>query len=147
MVEISLITTVEALLQLSMIIMVGPYFTFSNTIMRALSTRSDGANTMIEINRQILNPLFLVCFCFSGFAGLYFFEFHSGLRSIAGLIFFIGTTLVTVIFNVPLNNKLRDSSQETLANIWQTYLTRWVFWNHVRTASAVVSGLLISLSV
>lgn len=137
--DTSLIAIVEALLQLSMIIMVGLYFTFSNTVMRALSTRSNGANTMIEINRQILNPLFLACFCLSGFAGLYFFEFHSGLRSIAGLIFVIGTTLVTAVFNVPLNNKLRDSSQDTLPDVWQNYLKRWVFWNHVRTASAVVS--------
>jgi len=145
--DISLITIVEALLHLSMIIMVGLYFTFSNIVMRVLSTRSDGANTMIEINRKILNPLFLACFCLSGFAGLYFFEFHSGLHSIAGLIFFIGTTLVTAVFNVPLNNKLRDTSQYSLPDVWQSYLTRWVFWNHVRTASAIVSGLLISLSM
>lgn len=145
--EISVITIVEALLQLSMIIMVGLYFTFSNTVMRVLSSRSDGANTMIEINRLILNPIFLGCFFVSGIAGMYFFESHSGFQSIAGLVFVIGTTLVTAIFNVPLNNKLRDSTQETLPDVWKTYLTKWVFWNHVRTASAVGSGLLMSLSV
>lgn len=141
----SLLTIVEALLQLSMITMVGLYFIFSNTIMRVLSTRSDGARAMIDINRLILNPLFLACFAVSGIAGLYFFVFSSGLQSIAGLVFFIGTTLVTVVFNVPLNNKLRDSSPDTLPYVWQTYLVEWTFWNNVRTVSAIGTGLLISL--
>ncbi|MFD2165880.1 DUF1772 domain-containing protein [Thalassotalea euphylliae] len=143
--DTSLIAIVEALLQLSMIIMVGLYFTFSNTVMLALSTRRDGANTMIEINRQILNPLFLACFFLSGFAGLYFFVSHSGFQSIAGLVFVIGTTLVTAVYNVPLNNRLRDASKDTLPHVWQAYLAKWVFWNHVRTASAVSSGFFISV--
>lgn len=145
MADLNLIALVEALLQFAMIIMMGLYFTFSNTVMRVLSTRSYGANTMIEINRLILNPIFLACFFVSGLAGLYFFVTHSGFQAIAGLVFVIGTTLVTIVFNVPLNNKLRDSTQETLADVWQTYLNKWVFWNHVRTVSAVCSGLLISL--
>lgn len=143
----SLITTIEALLQLSMIIMVGIYFIFSNSVMRVLSTQHNGADIMIEINRQILNPTFLLCFCLSSFAALYFFAVHSGLRSIAGLVFFTGTTLATVVFNVPLNNKLRDSSRSALSNHWQVYLKKWVFWNHVRTVSAIVYGLLVSLSM
>lgn len=143
--DISLMTIVEALLQLSIIIMVGLYFIFSNTIMRVLSTRSDGASTMIDINREILNPLFLGCFAVSGIAGLYFFVFHSGLQSIAGLVFFIGTTLVTAVFNVPLNNKLRDASPDILPEVWQNYLIKWTFWNNIRTVSAVGSGFLIAL--
>ncbi len=143
--EITLIAIVEALLQLSMIIMIGLYFIFSNTIMRALSKRHDGANTMIEINQQILNPIFLGCFGLSALAGLYFFLFHTGFQSLAGIVFFTGTTLVTVFFNVPLNNTLRDTPAERVSGVWQTYLVKWVFWNHVRTWCAVGSGLLLSI--
>lgn len=143
--EITLLAIVEALLQLSMIIMVGLYFTFSNTVMRVLSQSRDGANTMIEINKQILNPLFLTCFGLSGLAGLYFCFFHSGFQSLAGIVFFIGTTLVTVFFNVPLNDKLKDAPPEDLSSLWQIYLEKWVFWNHVRTGCAVLSGLLLSV--
>lgn len=143
--EITLLAIVEALLQLSMIIMVGLYFTFSNTVMRVLSQSRDGANTMIEINKQILNPVFLACFGLSGIAGFYFCFFHSGFQSLAGIVFFIGTTLVTVFFNVPLNDKLKDAPPEELSWLWQTYLNKWVFWNHIRTGCAVLSGLLLSI--
>ena len=134
---------VEAVLQLSMTIMVGLYFIFSNTIMLVLSRHSDGASTMIKINKQILNPLFLICFCVSGLAGIYFFAFHTGAHAIAGLVFFVGTTLVTAFFNVPLNNSLRDAPKESVNQVWKTYLTRWVYWNHLRTLSAVVSGFML----
>lgn len=143
--ELTLLSVVEALLQLSMIIMVGLYFIFSNTVMGVLSKRNDGAAIMIDINAQILNPVFLGCFVLSGVAGLYFFVFHSGFQSMAGLLFFIGTTLVTIVFNVPLNNLLRDTPQAGVARVWESYLKRWGSWNHVRTTSAVCSGLLLSL--
>ncbi|TRY29818.1 DUF1772 domain-containing protein [Aliiglaciecola sp. M165] len=143
MTGITILTLIEALLQLSMIVMVGLYFVFSNTVMGALSQRTDGASTMVEINKQILNPTFLVCFAVSGLAGLYFFLFHCGFLSLAGIIFFTGTTLVTALFNVPLNNQLLDATGESLGTVWQKYLDKWVFWNHVRTASAVLSSLLL----
>lgn len=143
--DVRVISLVEALLQLSMIIMVGIYFIFSNTVMRALSMREDGAGVMVEINRQILNPFFLGCFGLSALAGMYFFYFHSAFQSLAGVVFTVGTTLVTVVFNVPLNNRLKQASNSDAAPIWRIYLAKWVFWNHVRTASALVSGLLLSL--
>lgn len=59
--------------------------------------------------------------------------------------FFIGTTLVTVTRSVPLNNLLRDSSVDELAQVWQRYLDKWVFWNHVRSASAIIAGFLLAL--
>lgn len=143
--EVTVLAIVESILQLSMIIMVGLYFTFSNTIMRVLSQSRDGANTMIEINKQILNPLFLTCFGLSGIAGFYFGFFHSGFQSLVGIVFFIGTTLVTVFFNVPLNDKLKDALPEDLSRLWQKYLDKWVLWNHLRTGCAVLSGLLLSI--
>ena len=87
------IVIVEALLQLSMITMVGLYFIFSNTIVRTLTTLESGAMVMVEINKSILNPVFMGFFILSGIAGLYFFVFTEGLLAIAGLVFFIGTTL------------------------------------------------------
>lgn len=107
--------------------------------------RSDGAYVMNEINQDILNPIFLGCFALSGVAGLYFLIFESNAKSVAGGIFFIGTTLVTVTRNVPLNNRLRDLSVDNIAQVWQCYLDKWVFWNHVRSASAIIAGLLLTL--
>jgi uncharacterized membrane protein len=133
---------IESLIQLSMIIMVGLYFAFSNTIMPSLKQFESGADVMAEINKVILNSVFLTAFMLSGIGSLYLAIFADGLLAISGAVFLIGTTLVTMVKNVPLNNQLRDSGKER-GQVWQHYLDKWAFWNHVRTVSAVISGLLI----
>ncbi len=139
---IQIIQIVEPLIQLSMVIMVGLYFIFSNTIMASLKQFESGADVMVEINQVILNPVFMVVFWISGLGSLYLVMFAEGLLFISGVIFFLGTTLITVIRNVPLNNQLRDSGPER-AEVWEHYLEKWVFWNHVRSVAAVSSGLLL----
>jgi uncharacterized membrane protein len=55
--------------------------------------------------------------------------------------------LVTVIFNVPLNNELvrADPVHGDTAAVWARYLKDWTFWNHVRTiASTAASALFIA---
>lgn len=134
----------ETGIQLSMVTMVGIYFIFSNTVMTSLRRHDCGANIMVEINDVILNPIFLFCFVVSGVGSVYLAVLGNGLTVYSSLIFFIGTTLVTVIKNVPLNDKLKGSSNSVArATVWQEYLQDWVFWNHVRTVSAVLSALLI----
>ncbi len=145
MTELTGIVLAEALLQLSMIMMIGLYFTFSNTVMKVLSNSRHGAAIMIDINKQILNPLFLACFIISGVAGAYFFWSETGVRSIAGAIFLLGTTLVTVLFNVPLNNRLRDANSVRQPVVWNAYLSRWVWWNHIRSLTGILSGFLLSV--
>jgi len=138
-------TVAEGVLHSSIVIMVGLYFVFSNTIMNVLADSPSGASVMIEINRKIVNPLFMVLFIVSGLAGLYFFFVYSGVKALGGLLFFLGTTVLTVLFNVPLNNALRDAPKERRNQVWQEYLIRWVRWNHVRTICAIVSGFMLVL--
>ncbi|MDJ0882467.1 MAG: DUF1772 domain-containing protein [Gammaproteobacteria bacterium] len=137
-----IIQVLEPLIQLSMIIMVGLYFIFSNTIMSSLKQFESGADVMVEINQIILNPLFMAVFWISGLGSLYLVIFAEGLLFVSGFIFLVGTTLVTIVRNVPLNNQLRDSGAER-EQIWQNYFDKWVFWNHVRSVAAVTSGLLL----
>ncbi len=141
-----LMQALEALLQLSMMIMVGIYLIFSNTIMASLKQFDNGAQVMVTINKVILNPLFMACFIISGVAAVYFVFRGGTLENIAGLLFFIGTTLVTVVKNVPLNNLLRDTSgKPDLGLVWRGYLHKWLFWNHIRSYSAVASSFLMLL--
>lgn len=133
---------IESLIQLSMVIMVGLYFAFSNTIMPSLKQFESGADVMAEINKVILNPVFMAVFLLSGIGSLYLMIVADGLLAVSGAIFLIGTTLVTMVKNLPLNNQLRDSDKER-PQVWQHYLDKWVFWNHIRTGSAVISGLLV----
>lgn len=139
----SLLTIIEAMLQLSMMTMIGIYFIFSNTVMSALPDTLDGGKLMNSINKQILNPVFLGFFCLSAVASIYFLLSNSGGKAFAGIVFFAGTTLVTGTFSVPLNNRLRDSDDEHLGSVWQHYRKRWVFWNHVRTCAGFTAGLLL----
>ena len=64
----------------------------------------------------------------------------------AGL-YVIGTVLVTMVFNVPLNNALAavDPASGEGAAVWADYLRTWTNWNHVRTLAALAaSGAFIS---
>lgn len=133
---------IESLIQLSMIIMVGLYFIFSNTVMASLSKFESGADVMVEINKVILNPLFMAVFWISGLGSLYLVIVADGLLFISGLVFLVGTLLVTMVKSVPLNNQLQDAGAER-EQVWQRYLDKWVFWNHVRTVAATSSGLLL----
>lgn len=136
----------EPLMKFSMVIMAGLYFTFSNTIMKSLKSMSNGADVMVEINKVILNPVFMACFIFSGFASAYLTFTASDILAVSGLLFFVGSTLVTIVKNVPLNNKLLAAQDyKVRQQVWGEYLSKWVFWNHVRTASTLGSGFLLVL--
>ncbi len=129
--------------QLSMLLMMGIYFIFSCSVMGALRQSEHGAETMVLINREILNPLFYLCFFGSAITSLVFVVTRSN-HFLAGLIFFVGTFLVTLIKNVPLNSRLLEADGETsFQRTWQAYLIKWVFWNHVRTVTAILSGVLL----
>ena len=134
--------SVELLIQLSVVIMAGLYFTFSNTVMAALAKFESGADVMVEINQVILNPVFMVVFWGSGLGSLYWIIVAEGPLFFSGLTFFVGTTVVTMAKNVPLNNQLKDAGLER-EGVWRRYLERWVFWNHLRTLAGIASTLLL----
>lgn len=141
-----LLRVVEALAQLSMLSMIGIYFIFSNTIMSALAKVETGAKVMVDINRIILNLGFYTLFFSSAIASIYWILMKDGMSMVAGYVFFIGTFVVTLLFNVPLNNRLLEaSSGRYLQDTWKQYLQRWVFWNHVRAACAFAAGVLMLL--
>lgn len=62
---------------------------------------------------------------------------------LAGAIFGVLGVLVTMLFNVPLNNHLDQIDLADAAAEWQTYFTNWTAWNHVRTASGFISAVLL----
>lgn len=144
--EISdLIQTAEAALQLTIILMAGIYFIFSNTIIPALKQHANGAVVMVSINKTILNPFFMACFWGSAGFSLYLALFGSGWQTIAGMVFFAGTFLPTLFRNVPLNNKLLAAAEEDLDAVWQLYLRHWVRWNHIRTICSSLACLFLAL--
>jgi uncharacterized membrane protein len=66
------------------------------------------------------------------------------------LLYLAGTIFVTMAFNVPLNNRLASASANSAegASVWNTYLSAWTAWNHVRTVAALAAcaSLIMALS-
>lgn len=66
---------------------------------------------------------------------------------LAGAIFGVLGVLVTMLFNVPLNNHIDQVDLTDAAAEWQAYLTTWTAWNHVRAASGFISAVLLVIGL
>ncbi|MEZ5637848.1 MAG: anthrone oxygenase family protein [Burkholderiaceae bacterium] len=140
----------------------GVFFAFSSFIMQALARipASHGIGAMQAINVVVINRWFLGLF-FGGAllsllaAGLAVSQWGSAaaICTVAGAaLYLVGTFLVTVLGNVPLNDRLAavTATDPRAAAVWAHYLRRWTIWNHVRTlgalaaAAAYLAGLLLS---
>jgi uncharacterized membrane protein len=130
----------------------GIFFAFSAFIMTALGrlTPEGGISAMQSINVVVLNPAFF--FVFFGTAILSLVLAIAALFGGSGasvpyllagsLLYLVGTILVTIVFNVPLNNRLASVSAKSAegAAVWTRYLSAWVAWNHVRTAASFAAS-------
>jgi uncharacterized membrane protein len=130
----------------------GLFFAFSTFVMAALGrlAPAGGIAAMQSINVAVLNPMFFTAFF--GTAALcivlVFFALVNGSSAptmplLAGsLLYLIGTILVTILFNVPLNNRLATVAPESAegADMWRHYLNVWTAWNHVRTVAALAAA-------
>ena len=125
-------------------LMAGLFFTYSNSVMPSLARVPDsqGVLVMNTINDVIQNPLFLSIFMGTALLGLFLIlAAFLGLGSVRPLwlvvgpvLYIVGTIIVTMAMNVPMNNALAAVApdRQAAAQLWATYLDRWVFWNHVR---------------
>lgn len=137
-------------------LMAGVYFAFSTFVMTALGRldQAAGIAAMNAINVDIVRSLFMPLFLGTTVAGAALVVMGAlrlsepgAVSMIAGGGFYVvGMFVVTVVFNVPLNDALaavQPSSPEA-GVVWAAYLKDWVLWNHVRTvASAVACALSI----
>jgi uncharacterized membrane protein len=57
------------------------------------------------------------------------------------LLYIVGTFLVTMVFNVPLNNAIAavEPASAEGATVWSSYLTNWTLWNTVRTVASALA--------
>jgi uncharacterized membrane protein len=135
-------------------LLAGLYFAFSAFIMQALASidRAAGATAMNAINRVILRSAFMPLFAGSSLSSLLLAAIAltrwdapgSPAMLAGGLIYFVGMFMVTMLFNVPLNNALdvTDPANESSATTWAEYLHRWTRWNHVRTITSTAALVL-----
>ena len=115
-------------------LMAGLFFAFSTAVMPGLrELPADQARAaMRRINVRIQNPLFLLLFV--GTAVLGVIGAFAG-EIIAGALYVVGSFLLTMFVNVPMNNRLEKTDDE----YWPTYLSEWTMWNHVRGLACTAS--------
>lgn len=126
-------------------LMAGLFFSFSHFIMQALGSRpaAEGMPAMQAINVKILTPWFLLLFLGTGVlcvaliirlltsappSGTFWLLLGCG-------CYLVGCLLITMVFNVPLNNRLAAADPHSAEGqaLWQHYLGVWTAWNHVRS--------------
>ncbi|MCE7998240.1 MAG: DUF1772 domain-containing protein [Rhodobiaceae bacterium] len=139
---------------ISCALVAGVFLTFSDFVMRSLNgaRTSAGVEVMQGINREVFKTIFMVLligmWALSAALGVaaYFGALGSGGASIfwAAIIYSVGVAGVTLVFNVPMNNRLeaKDYEGPDAAAYWtEVYYPRWTFWNWVRGVAAAVAAV------
>ena len=140
-------------------IVAGIFYAFSSFIMGALGKLPphEGIAAMQSINIAVINPMFFLAFFGTALLSLVL-GIHALMQwgtaeaalLLAGALFYLaGCILVTIIFNVPLNNRLEkaDPISAEGAQLWQHYLVVWTRWNTVRTVAPSISLVLFVLAM
>jgi uncharacterized membrane protein len=135
----------------------GVFFAFSTFIMKSLGRlpSHEGIAAMQAINVDVVRGLFLPVFLgtallciFVGITAIKRWSEPAAPYLLAGaVLYFAGTFLCTMLFNVPLNNALATlppNGPESAAR-WASYVTDWTRWNHVRTIAALASSVSLVL--
>ncbi len=140
-------------------LMAGLFFVFSVAVMTALKRLPphEGVAAMQSINVVIVNPLFALVFfgtaavCVVLIAvGAWRWREPAAFFFIAGSALYVAAgILVTLLFNVPLNDRLAAVAAGTpeAQALWRDYLVRWTQWNHVRTLGCTMSAALLIVAM
>jgi uncharacterized membrane protein len=137
----------------------GVFFAFSTFVMKALGTlpSAHGIAAMQSINIVVINPWFMTAFAgtavVSGFlailALLRWQEPGAAYLLAGGVLYVVGSFLVTLLFNVPRNDALERAvpSSPDAERLWRDYLVTWVNWNHVRTIAALAAAASFTIAL
>jgi uncharacterized membrane protein len=136
----------------------GMMYVFSTMAMRGLDRTGpvDAITAMRGINAEAnTNPAFLLGYFSAtilalvvGVIAVVKLNQPGSWWVLVGAVFAILGALITMAFNVPLNNHLDTVNPDGLsmadaAREWQSYFTTWTAWNHVRTVTAFVAAALM----
>jgi uncharacterized membrane protein len=150
----SLFTLLEVLAIIGSGLTAGIFFAFSTFVMAALAriAPDQGIAAMNSINVTVINPWFMtvfmgtpvICAVLIVMAPFKWSEPGAALILAASVIYIVGSFVVTMVFNVPLNDQLAAVTSATGegAALWTRYLSDWTFWNSVRTAAPLLAMVL-----
>jgi uncharacterized membrane protein len=140
-------------------LMAGLFFAFSVSVMGALARIQphEGIAAMQSINRVILNPLFLLVFLGTAVVCLLLVLLSAwswgnagaGYALAGAALYLAGCIIVTMAFNVPLNDALAavEPASADGAAMWARYLSSWVPWNHARTIACLAAASFLTFAI
>ena len=129
----------------------GVFFAFSSFVMAGLARLpvNQGISAMKSINITVINLLFMgvffgtavLCLALLWWVATHWSDPRAFCVLIGCLTYVIGSILVTMLFNVPLNNDLAVANAASTGGgqIWARYLSQWTWWNHVRGLASCVA--------
>ena len=147
-----LLVSLTCLAALGSGLVAGVFFAFSAFVMTVLGRLPphQGIAAMQAINVAVINPWFFAAFFGTAaacvvlaIAALVRWSEPGAIPLLAGsLLYLVGTILVTMFLNVPLNDALAGAAPESAegASLWTRYLTDWTAWNHVRTVASLAAA-------
>ena len=136
----------------------GMMYVFSTFVMRGLDRTGpvDAITAMRGMNAEAnTNPAFLLGYFSAAILALVVgviavvrLNQPGSWWVLVGAIFAVLGAVITMVFNVPLNNHLDTVNPDGLsvadaAREWQAYFSTWTAWNHVRTATAFIGAALL----
>lgn len=132
----------------------GVFLTFSDFVMRSLNGAGTpaGVEVMQAINREVFRSVFIVLLLgmsalspvLIGYAYLHTAGPVATWVIAGGTVYLIGVFGVTLVFNVPMNNRLEaqeHAGAEAAAYWTDTYVPRWTFWNAVRAVASAGAAI------
>lgn len=135
----------------------GVFFTFSTFVMQALTRLppAQGIAAMQSINVVAVTPVFMTALFGTAAACLIVAvdavtEWRSATSAYllsGSLVYLVGTIVVTIVCNVPLNNALAAVDPKNGEALWLRYVRQWTAWNHVRTISGLVAAALLTIAI
>jgi uncharacterized membrane protein len=137
----------------------GVFFAFSGFVMKALARLrpAQGIAAMQSINVMAVTPPLMIALFGTALACVALvvsslFKWREPVamfRLLSGGVYLVGTVLVTMVCDVPLNNALAAVDPESTdgATQWARYVPAWTAWNSVRTVAAVVAAAMLTLAL
>jgi uncharacterized membrane protein len=137
----------------------GFFFAFSTCVMKALARlpAAQGLAAMQSINVAVINPwvmgaLFgtaVACAALVVASVIEWGEPYSLYLLIGGLVYLVGTILMTIVYHVPRNDALAtvDPNSGDAERHWRRYAKSWTTWNHVRTVGALAAAALLTIAL
>ncbi len=139
--------------------MAGVFFAFSAFVMKALARlpTAQGVAAMQAINVAAVTPAFMAalfgtavaCGALAVSALFTWNERFSPYLLIGGVLYLVGTILLTIAYHVPRNEALaRVKPHEAGAESqWNRYLSGWTRWNHVRAAASLAAAGTLTIAL